>query len=407
MQEPIALREYESCLVDLDAEDTSFIAAELSRKIAVWREPQGSGYMLNPGSYVGVVTLPSGRLLSSSPKVDVRNVFHMLGVAYKLWSSFRTEIVPFERVDELFEFIVQYFAKVVEKRIDEGLYRSYVEVEDNLSNVKGRIDFIQDVRHNYVLRHRTYCRYAEFTWDVPENQIIRQVAHMLSGWALRPETRNRLGGIDTELAEVTPTTMPAIAIDRFRYHRLNDEYRAVHQLCRLFLEGASLSEELGTFSSRAFLIDMNRLFEVFVTEVLRDRFRAPYLLSDQVPMYLGYNKSVPIRPDILLSRSARPVLVADCKYKPLEPGEFKNHDIYQMLAYCTSLRLRRGLLIYPRHMADVASEVAILNTEIVIRQTTLDLAKTGTDLVTECDRLAQDMSLCVQGGVVLAAAQVA
>ena len=33
----------------------------------------------------------------------------------------------------------------------------------------------------------------------------------------------------------------------------------IHQLCRLFLEGASLTEELGVFDFRAFLVDMNKL----------------------------------------------------------------------------------------------------------------------------------------------------
>jgi 5-methylcytosine-specific restriction enzyme subunit McrC len=51
------------------------------------------------------------------------------------------------------------------------------------------------------------------------------------------------------------------------YNRLNGEYRQIHRLCGLFLQGASLSEELGPFEFRTFLLDMNKLFEDFVSKV--------------------------------------------------------------------------------------------------------------------------------------------
>lgn len=37
------------------------------------------------------------------------------------------------------------------------------------------------------------------------------------------------------------------------------------------------------------------------------------------------------------------VLVADCKYKRLEPDQFRHHDVYQLLAYCTASNVQRGL----------------------------------------------------------------
>src|SRR3712207_1089613 len=91
------------------------------------------------------------------------------------------------------------------------------------------------------------------------------------------------------------------------------------------------------------------------------------LVDDQVPIYLGRAQKVLMRPDIVVSEGETVVLVADCKYKRLEPDEFKNHDIYQMLAYCTATRVQRGLLIYPLHAAVIQDEVEIRNTQTVVR----------------------------------------
>ena len=179
-------------------------------------------------------------------QVPIGNFFVMLAIAFDLDPDFLSETTTYQRIDEVFEFVIEYFAELVDRRINRGLYRSYIEREENLLAVRGRIAIGEDVRRNHILRHRTYCRFTELTWDIPENQIVRQVAHMTAGWVSRPALRDELRRIDRMLAEVAPATLPASAINRFTDGRLNDDYRPVHALCRLFLEGSSVSEDAGS-----------------------------------------------------------------------------------------------------------------------------------------------------------------
>jgi len=388
VSDPIRLDEYRDADVELVSADADFVEAELSKKISIRRSLHGDRYVLNPSQYVGVVALPSGRRLESYPKVPVRNLFHMLAVAFELESPFRDEATQLERLDELLEFVVAHFANLVEARVDHGLYRDYVEVEENLGTVRGRISIAEDLRRNHVTRHRTYCRFTEFTWDVPENQVVRQVVHRLAGWGMRPVLQQRLRSLDGVLGEVRPTALPVSALDRIRYHRLNEDYRPIHQLCRLFLEGASLSEQEGVLDFRTFLVDMNRLFEAFVTQLLRERAPATVTVDRQVLVHLGQNKAIRMFPDILLGRRARPTLVADCKYKRLSTTDTHGHDVYQMLAYCTAARVRRGVLIYPAHASVAQDEVAVRHTDVRISRMAIDLGREGPELVAECDDFA-------------------
>jgi len=387
--EVVHLTEYQDWIGKLSEEDAEYILLHLSPKVAIRRRVQDDQYVLNPNQYVGIVTLPSGRRLESYTKVPVRNLFYMLAVAFNLPSPFRDELAKYAQLDEILEFVVSFFADLVERRLDQGLYRSYVEQEDNLTMVRGRILFAEDVRRNYVLRHRTYSRYTEFSWDIPENQIIRQVTYLLGGWELRWNLRRRLHRLDGALAEIKPVNLPASIISRFQYNRLNEDYRQLHQFCRLFLEGASLWEESGPFDFQTFLIDMNKLFERFVAQILLERALDDMVIDDQVPVYLGYKQKVLMRPDIVVREGETVVVVADCKYKRLEPDEFKNHDIYQMLAYCTATRVQRGLLIYPLHAAVIQDEVKIRNTQTAVRRVVIDLSKEEiSELNQECDAFA-------------------
>lgn len=120
------------------------------------------------------------------------------------------------------------FAELVERRLRDGLYRAYLEQEDNVAFVRGRIRFTEDLRRNCLTRQRVYCQFAEFTWDIPENQIIRQVAHLLSGWGFQSKLRIKLSQLDSALSEITPTAMPGTVIGGFRYNRFNEDYRQIH-----------------------------------------------------------------------------------------------------------------------------------------------------------------------------------
>ncbi len=385
----LQLVEYQDSPYDLADEDLAYLLAGFPGKISVRRALPGTGYILNPNQFVGVLSLPSGARLECRPKVPIKNVFHMLALALDLPSPFRDELARYDRFDDIFEFVVAFFASLMERRIALGLYRAYVDEEDNLPAVRGRIAFAEDVRRNAILRHRTYCRYSEFTWDIPKNQIIHQVIRQLSAWGFRSTLQRRLIQLESDLAEVSATQLPASVLDRFVYHRLNDDYQVLHRFCRLFLEGASLAHEEGAFEYQTFLIDMNRLFEAFVTRVLRDHAPHGARVRAQVSLHLAQGNRVPMRADVVIDHGGVPALVADCKYKQLEPEEYGHHDLYQLLAYCTATQVTHGVLIYPGQPGLTDDEFPVLHTPVVLHRALIDLSLKGDALAHECETFAR------------------
>jgi 5-methylcytosine-specific restriction enzyme subunit McrC len=67
-------------------------------------------------------------------------------------------------------------------------------------------------------------------------------------------------------------------------------------------------------------------------------------LVPQAPRRL--TSKIPIRPDLVLRAEDQDLAVADVKYKELKPDAWPYADLYQLLAYCVSLNLPSGLLIY-------------------------------------------------------------
>lgn len=387
----VVIHEYENSPCVLSEGDLALLQGPLRGAFTVSRALDGPGHVLNPGSTVGVLRLPSGTQLEIRPKVPLRNLLWMLATADDLQGiDFRRldEQVDLREFDQIIEIIADAFAGMVERRLDLGLYRNYVEEEDNLPTVRGRILVAQDVHRNAVLRHRTYCRYTTYSWDLPENQVIRQVARLLSGWGLSPRLTGRFVALDHQMDEVSLSRLTTSDIDRFSYNRQSQDYQPIHRYCRFFLNGASLNEDAGAEAFDGFLWDMNRLFEVFIARQLRSRLPAPYRLASQAPGHLDTGRRVVIRPDIVLLRGGRGVLIGDTKYKRLADEEHKHADLYQILAYCTSLGVGTGVLLYPRHNAEIDRELAIRNSPIRLRETSIDLHGPIAQVETRLDTLA-------------------
>jgi len=384
----IVLTEYVDCRIELTRADIALLHGQLSKYFEVRPSFDGIAYVVNPASTVGVIRLPSGRQLELRSKVPLRNLLWMLSYAYDVPHLMLDDTVEITRFEQVIEIVADAFSRMVEHRIDLGLYRNYVEEEDNLPTVRGRIMIAADIHRNAVLRHRTYCRYTAYSWNLPENQIVRHVVRLLSGWGLSRRLTGRLLALDSQLDSIERIHFRSADVDRFTYNRQSMDYQSIHRLCRLFLDGASLSEDAGDRSFDGFLFDMNVLFEQFITRALKQRLGLPFRLDDQVQVKLDRENTVRIRPDLVISRDGTRVLVADCKYKRLHTGEHRHHDLYQLLAYCTAFELREGLLIYPRHLADLSTQISVRGIDVRLREYSVDLGGSTVEVTMELDQLA-------------------
>lgn len=389
MNDLIELTEYKPQEVWLTPEDRVWFMHR--SRFSITPIAGSDAWLLDCGSTVGVAELPSGRRLRCTPKASVENIFYMLATAFDFRSPFFDQSIDFEQIDELFEFLVEHLANLIDQRLRAGLYRSYIEREENLSAVRGRIKIADDMRHNAVLRHRTYCQYTEFTWDIPENRIIRQTVFAMSRLVRYSDLQRRLATLDRTLGELDPAPLPLSVFDTFHYHRLNDDYQPIHRLCRLLLESASVSEQFGDTGFKAFLLDMNRLYESFLTVALNDALSAPWSLLGQHSSWLDENKGITIRPDLTMLHDRAPVLIADAKYKVRAPDDPIHADLYQMLAYCTVEDIDRGMLIYPKWEHAGMGRIAIRHSPIEIVRETIDLGGSVDDLKQEIERLANQL----------------
>ena len=296
-------------------------------------------------NFVGSINVADLQVLVR-PKIPLRNLFLLLEVGLRE-RDWHDEAVRFETTGDLLPALVSFFARTTETTLARGLYHSYREQHDRLVALRGRVDIARQLAQPGVVTP-TACRFTEFTADLIENSYLKAaVSRSLRVAGVQPIDRRRLMQHLVTLEDVADVQHRHTDHDRVMFSRLSEHYRPALRLARLVLANLTLQDVLGETQASSFMLDMNELFERFVTERLRRALRGRLEVKDQHHDKLDEDRTVAIRPDLVFREAGTPRFVADIKYKLTgEDASGRHPDYYQLLAYTTALNLPEGVLIY-------------------------------------------------------------
>ena len=309
-------------------------------------------------SWIGVVQFDHCRV-HIVPKAagGSLGVLHMLDYASGLDALHHLE---FERHlatggEHLRDLVCQLVTTTSDKILHQGPARDYVTREQALPHVRGRLLADRQILRRYGRLDQLECRFDDFDTDTLDNQILAAGAILAARTATAATVRAFARRVAADYAALCdPTHLdPGEAAARLTYTRRNENYRSAHFWSLLLLRESAIHDLYQDARGRAnvFLLDMNRLFEDFITRLVTNAMGG----SDVRVQRQARNRSVLIDeatgrpygtviPDILITRGAGAATwqrAIDVKYK-LYDGRLDPADIYQSFLYAQALS-RPGL----------------------------------------------------------------
>ena len=350
-------------------------------------------YCLTPGSTIGAIEV--GDLsVSILPKLDISRVLFLASYAMGAFRLREMDRFNFEDAPSLVEALALALAVAARRAFASGLLHGYRTEEEAMHTVRGRICITEQIRHRFGVPLPLEVRYDEFTEDITANRLVKAAAARLGqarlGQARLGQARERgkrtradLRWVSARLANVSLVEFPANAVPKVSFDRLNEHYREVVALSRLVLRHMSFETGRGGNRAPGFLMDMNVVFQDFVTQALREKlgvsdhtFRSDTALHR---VTLDEAEQVPLKPDLSWWDGSTCTFVGDAKYKRIRDERVPNADLYQLLAYATALDLPGGLLIYAQGAEQVVHQVRYAGKRLEIA--TLDLSGTIDELL--------------------------
>lgn len=371
--------EYES----RDLELTRHQAEALQATGAVDVSPApGERWRVTATSYVGTLVVDGVRLLIR-PKIRPENLFLLLepGLPPSAW---RQEAFDYDVTSDLLPSVIAFFARTLETTLGRGVLRAYEVREESLVALRGRLDVTGQFRRAGVLTP-VACTYDDFTEDIVENRVLRAaIRRALRVPAVAAADRQRLMRQLVALDAVADAPARPETVDGIHITRLNQHYQPALRLARLVLANLTLADAAGGTSASSFVVDMNDLFQRFVTERLRTALRGTLDVIAERPVHLGTGGRLQMKPDLVFQRPGRAVTyVGDLKYKLATDARGASSDYYQLLAYTTAMDLPEGVLIYCRRQGDVGERTVVVKNagkRLVVRSIDLTGPPEGVEL---------------------------
>ena len=293
---------------------------------------------------VGFIALNSSFALRLSPKIKVNKLFQMLEYVYgfEIQVEDKLELIYCDTIESFYERLAYLLSCQILERVKKGLYRAYIEQVEDLSVIRGHINASSFLRNPWNLK--ISCSYQRYTGNIVDNKILAWALHLIKQSGLCDQSRLSILKAYKALCEVVELSpcSSEVCINR-NYNRLNDDYRRLHALCRFFIDSSSASLKQGEYAMVSFLIDMDRLFEMFVASWLKKNLPEKYDLREQDELYISPDMK-PSRIDIVIyDEEGKEYCVLDTKYKT----KFERDDLYQLDSYASRKNCNEAILVYP------------------------------------------------------------
>ena len=340
----ITLYEYERKSHRISESQSRRLASVGKGAITVEPEAHHGYYSITAQNMVGTLVVDDLRVLIR-PKIRPENLFLLLEVGLDP-NAWRQEAFDYAISANLLPSVIAFYARTLETTLARGLLRSYRHTEERLVSLRGRIDMAGQFRQAGI-RVPVACRFDEYTSDIAENRYLKAATRLaLRVPGVAPEDRQRLLREVVSLEDVADIHVQPDELDRIAITRLNAHCQPALRLAQLLLANLTLADRLGRNAASSFLVDMNQLFEDFITQRLRRALQGRLEVVSPLNSHLATRNQVPIRPDLVFRSQGQEVYVADIKYKLTDDARARTSDYYQLLAYTTALDLPEGVLIY-------------------------------------------------------------
>lgn len=320
--------------------------------------------------FCGVVGLGE-RVLEILPKTqdgassadDCRGVLLRLLRLTERFPQFQHQAVgQYLRRAPMLEAFIAAFFDAVRVLTRGGLLKQYLEHEDDLTVVRGRIAVARQLGLHANRPDLVACAFDEVTIDNVWNRVLKKAIRCARPWIRSVELNRQWVELMGVMPDVDDTRLSGPDVERLAFNRQAERYRVAIDWARWILALLAPALRAGRTDAPALLFNMNRLFESAVATVARRRVYAESGLtvetqdaSRALVTMLSQDRVEPgfqLRPDLVFRREDAVVAIADTKWKLIGwdskrrvmPSEA---DMYQMHAYASAFQCRELALIYP------------------------------------------------------------
>ena len=342
--------------------------------------------------------------------IPIKNIFYMLTYAFKELNREHYKRVETENFGNIHDMFAEILYLGISYLLKQGLHREYVDCEDTLSTLRGKLDVRATIKEKMRHTAKLACAFDEFSSNNIFNQVLKATVVLLLGCGdVKSARKGKIRKLMLFFENVENIDLKSVRWSCLRYDRNTQTYQMLHSICYFVAFDLLLTTENGNQQVPMFSDEnMALLFQRFILEYYRKEHsdygakgcRVKWNLDeDEVPSSLLPTMNT----DVTLRLGDR-TLIIDAKYYSHTLQEnfgkqtIHSANLYQIYAYVTNEDIDKngyqkgnvdGMLLYAMtEKYGKKSERIKLKAGNVIYVKTLDLSQDFEEIKKQLDEFA-------------------
>ena len=338
----------------------------------------------------------------------INNIYHMLAYAFQTLNQENYEDVAVESFDEIYDLFAAILAKGIGVQLKQGLYREYINRQEELSVMRGKINMPGTIKNRLSHERVLTCEFDELSENNLYNQILKTTVMLLLGNAkVKTEYKDDLKKKMLFLSIVDMLDPTSIQWSAICFQRNNQTYRMLISICQLIIEGMLITTDAGDYRLANFVDEqrMCRLYEKFILEYYSKHYPELRVSASQIPWNVddGIRTMLPVMQSDIHLQKDNTVLIIDAKYyshttqTQYDKHTLHSNNMYQIFTYVKNRDYEfgedehkvSGMLLYAKTEEEIQPDnvYQMHGNQITVR--TLDLNLPFTEIAEQLNSIVE------------------
>ena len=314
----------------------------------------------------------------------------MLAYAFNALNHKNYEKLQGEDFDNIYDLLASVLVRAVGNQVKLGLNREYIEEQNELSGVKGKIQISDSIKTQSLVKGKLVCSYDKFDHNVLMNKIIKTTLfYLMKCDRLNSDIKKNIKSLTLFFIGIDTVELWSVAWDSIKFNRNNRSYKLIMDVCYLIFKGLLAKEDEGSLKFATFIEDrqMSNLYEKFVLNFYKTECTTEI---DARSEFIGWDitsgESLTLLPKMktdisLYSKKLNKLLIVDTKFYPnalqenFDHKTFISSNIYQIYSYVQNNNFDgevSGMLLYPTVDYSLDEQTAISGNKIYFKTLNLN-----------------------------------
>lgn len=346
--------------------------------------------------------------MTKDKSILINNIYHMLSYAFQILTQDTYDEIAIESFDEMYDLLAAILAKGIGIQLKQGLYREYINRQEELSVLRGKINMSGTIKNQLVHKRVLTCDFDDLSENNLFNQIIKTtVILLLKNAKVKSKYKDDLKKKMLFFSNIDFLEPTSIRWSSIRFQRNNQTYRMLISICQLILEGMLMTTDIGEYRLASFIDEqrMCRLYEKFILEYYSRHYPELKVSVSQIPWSVddGVRTMLPMMQSDIHLQKGNTVLIIDAKYyshttqTQYDKHTLHSNNMYQIFTYVKNRDYEfgeeehtvSGMLLYAKTEEEIQPDhvYQMHGNQISVR--TLDLNLPFVDIAGQLNQIAE------------------